>query len=534
MAKITSKSSLTLGTNVKLHLVDKSGTDIAIAVSGATITITSSSTDFTASSETGGIVKRAIVNGDIIGLFHTGTANENVTATVTAVSANSITATTVTGSPVNQSAGATINLQARKKTFQFLAAGGLSFVDGVQGIVFASWIVDLWYANDLDKYSPMFTSIEPRAKSIAAVYGWEAHDTNTVNAIRDTALEIRLTPTTAAHKIYALLRSTGNTYSSTDQMKFWYSGDAEMTAPTSAVMTGYLNQLVLIYDSQNAIDYRGTWYTRCAEVGKTIIMESFNLQYAEIYPVSANNAIDPKLADGSGTPYVSDGTIGAGGVYANIDYNLDVDGIYSGDVNGTGYNFAGFVDADSKTNEQVHAKINYLWRQPTNINSDGSGAVKRGDKQPPMTTFSGDEFTVRSYLLNCSLAQRNNLRVVDTGGTTRSWPTVRSLVINSGALAVGGVFSIYHRDTHGSSAAVYMKNEANVDQQDITITGSQHIVVAYSTYSVGGHTPGTPLDLRLTFNRPGYIEADYVDFTLSTADISVTITPKADPSYTAA
>lgn len=533
MAKITSKASLTLGTNVKLHLVDKQGTDIAISVAGAVITVTSSSTSFTASSETVGIVKRAIAVGDVIQLYRTGTVNEGVEATVTAVSANSITATTVTGSPVNQAAAANINIQARAKSYQVLAAGGLSFIDGVQGIVLGSWLVDLWFTNDLDKYPPVFTSIEPRAKSLASINGWEPHDLSTLNAIRDTALEIRPTATAAATKIYPLLRSN-NLHATTDQMKFWASGDPAMTAPTNAVMTGYINQLVLIYDSVNAIDKRGNWYTRCAEAGKTIIMEASNLQYAEIYPVSANNAIDPKLADGTGTPLVSDGTIGAGGIYANIVYRSDVDGIYSGDVNGSPFNFYGYIDGDTKTNEQVHAKINYLWRQSANINADGAGASMRGDKQPPMSTFSGDEFTVQTYLLNYLPAQRNNLRVVDTGGTKRSWPSILTITVNGAALAVGGVFSIFHRSTHGGSSAVYFKNEANVDQKDITISSSQGIVMSYSTYSTGGHTPNTPLDLRLTFNRPGFIEPDYVDFTAAGSNLSVNIQPKADPSYTAA
>lgn len=196
----------------------------------------------------------------------------------------------------------------------------------------------------------MFTSIEPRAKALANKDGWEPHDFDTLNAIRDTALEIRPDATSAYTKSYALLRSTGSLHETTDQMTFWSDNDAWDTAPNQAVMTGYLNQLVLIHDVPNAVDNRGTWYSRCAEAGKTIVMESHDLQYAEIYPVSANNGIDPKLADpGSGVPYTSDATIAAGGDYANIQYYSDVDGIYSGDVDGTPYDFYGYVDADSKT-----------------------------------------------------------------------------------------------------------------------------------------------------------------------------------------
>lgn len=535
MAKITDKTDLVLGTNLVLHIADKGGTDIAINGS-PTNTITSTSTNFTASSTSGGITNRAIVVGDVIEISHTANnANEGAAVTVTSVSANSISFTPLVGTPATETAGADINLVARKKTYQFLAASGLSFIDGVSGSALYSKLIDLWSANDLDKYPPVFSSIEPRAKSMANINYWEPHNTNTLNAIRDTALEIRNTSTSAARRIYALLRTNGSLHESTDQMYFWYSGDSEMTAPTAAVMTGYINQLVLVRDTDNSIDNRGDWIVRCAEPGKTILYNSSNIQYAEIITVPDNNDIDPKLADpGTGTPYVDDSTIAAGGDYADILYYLDVDGQYTGNVSGSNYTFAGYVDADSQTNEKVHAKINYLWRQTSNVNSDGTGASKRGDKQPPLTVFSGDIFTVQSYLLNYNAAQRNNLRLVDTGGTTRQWPLVNTITITSGSLAVGGTFTIYHADTYGTSSAVVLQNESGVDQQDITIASSVSIPFAYSTYNVDGHTAGTPLDIRVAYNRPGFIEAGVTDVvTLDGTDKTIALQLTADPSYVA-
>jgi len=529
MAKITTKAGLTLGTNLKLHIADKGGTNIGIGVSGGTITLTAGASLWQTSSETAGIVNRAIVVGDVIKISHTtNSANEGVTATVTNVTTTVITATTLTGTPVTESAGADINVVAFKKTYQFLATGGLSFVDGVSGITFVSKMVDLWDGTDLDKYDAAFSSIEPRAKSVASINGWEYHDDSTRDAIRDTALEIRPNKTATATKILALLRSTSNSHAATDQMTNWFGGDSEMTAPNNFVMQGSANQLVLIYDYNGGtpIDKRGTWYTRLAVEGKTTIMEQHNLQYAEIYPISAANSIDPKLT-------VDDATIAAGGIFTNIDFNLDVDSTYSGDVNGTPYNFYGFIDADGQTNEAVHQKINYLWRQSTNVNADGSGPQKRGDKQWPITAFSGDAFTVKSYLLNYKASTRNYLTVVDLTATNRSWPAIYTLTANAAALAVGGTMSIIHEDSHGTSGAVYMKNEAGVDQKDIAIIASRDIVVAYSTYTTGGHTANTPLALRLTWNKPNAIEPDSTSFILGPANMSVSIAPAADPSYVA-
>ena len=533
MAKIESKAGLTLGTNLKLHIADKGGIDIAISKAASILTITSTTTNFITTSETGGVVNRAIVNGDLIKLSHTASAsNEGLTATVTAVSANSITATIVSGTGATESAGSDINITTFKKTYQFLAAGGLSFVDGVQGIILASKLVDLWDTSDLDKYDRVFASIEPRAKSIASINGWEPHDTNTLNAIRDTALEIRPSATGSATKIYALFRATSNAHEATDQMTFWSGSDPELSAPNNFVMTGYANQLALIYDFNNGtpIDKRGTWYTRLAVEYKTIIMETHNVQYAEIYPISAANAIDPKLT-------VDDDIVSVGADFADIEYFLDVDSVYSGDVDGTPHSFRGYIQAlsnsQNQSNEYVHHKIHWLLRQSTNINSDGTGPTKRGDKQFPITAFSGDIFTVQSYLLNYKATQRNNLRLVDNVGATWMWPTAYTLTVNAASLAVGGTFSVIHEDSFGTSGAVYLKNDVGTDQKDRSITSSTGITVAYSTYTTGGHTANTPLALRLTYNRPGFIEPDSTSFVFS-SDLAVNIQPTADPSYTAA
>jgi len=535
MAKITSKASLVIGTNVKLHIADKGGTDIAITDNAdGTVTLASSSTDFTASSETAGIVNRAIAIGDRLTLGHTSEAgNEGYQCDVTAVSANSITADDVAGAATTESVGNDINVIATKKTYQFLEANGLTFVDGVQGIVFAAWGVDLWDSADLDKYPSMFTSIEPRAKSLANKDGWEPHDTNTLHSYRDTALEIRPSATGAYTKAYALLRSTGNLNESIDQMTVWPDTDAWDTAPADAVMTGYLNQLFLIHDVPNAVENRGSWFTRCAEAGKTIVMEEHDLQYAEIYPVSAKNALDPKLSDDAGTPFHTDGEI-AIAPYTNILFNSDVDGVYEGDVDGSSKNFFGYTDADSKTHEQVHEKTNYLLRQPTDINNDGTGSQMRGDKQWPKSAFSGDVFTVQCYLLNYPAAQRNNLRVVDTVDVVWKWPVSSSLTVAAPTILVGGTFTLYHKDTFGASDATIVEDESSTQQQDIAITGSDGIVIAYSTYNVDGHTANTPIDCVLAWNRPGYVEPGQMDVTITAENQTVTISPTVDPSYTAA
>ena len=531
MAKIIAKASLILGTNLKLHITDKSGTDIAITDNAdGTGTITSTAqVDFTGTSEVGGIVDKPIVVGDIITLGHTGEAgNEGKRVTATTVIAAQIDyADTSDGALTTEAAGADINLTTFKKYYQYLEVGGLSFVDGVSGIVLTSKMVDLWDATDLDIYDPAFTSIEPRAKSLASYNGWEFFDTDSLKANRDTAMEYRDTATSAARKIFNLLRSA-DLNDPADQFTIWPSSAAWDTAPTLAVTTGYINELVEVYDlagADNRFSNGVTWFARCAMPYKKIIMEEFELDYAEITSVAVGNDVDVKLTH-------DDGTIGAGGIWNLILFHSDADGIHEGVVQSISYDFYGNIEGNTQSNETVHEKINYLWRQAININSDGLGADMRGDKQWPKTSFVGEEFYVNAYLTNYLGSQRNNLTLIDINDVNRKWDVSAALTINPAADVVGGTLSIIHADTFGTSAAVYLENESSVQQKDIAITVPVSIVIAYSTYAVNGHTPGNPIDVIMSFNKPGTVEPDNQSFVIS-GDTTVAIVPKADPSYIA-
>jgi len=103
-------------------------------------------------------------------------ANEGIVGTVNNVTALVLTADKTSGhTMVTETAGADLNVVATKKTYQFTEVGALSFVDGVQGIVLASKLVDMWDGLNLDKYLKPFNSIEPRAKSLASLNGNTIH-----------------------------------------------------------------------------------------------------------------------------------------------------------------------------------------------------------------------------------------------------------------------------------------------------------------------------------------------------------------------
>lgn len=595
---LAKKADMTLGTNYLYHQVDFQGTDIAINITGSTGTLDSSTTDFTASTTVSGIVKRPIDIGDIISIWKTANnANEGFTAEVTAApTANQVVFTVLTKTPVSEAAGSDINISAFKKQFQFLEAGAYNHTDGVDGIDWVSQMVDDWDVGDLDIYDPTYTGIEPRAKAIALLNGWEPFDSVTLKAIKNTAIEIRSSKSASPTKIYNLPFSDA-LHATTDLFTIWFDGDDEMSAPTNAVNTGYINENVLILDRSVApagieaatqanpvsiqstghglstgdtinfegvegmtelnglqskitmidannftldgvdgsaftaytsgggiiLDKRGLWNFRCLMPGKTHIQVQFDLQYSEQTKIPSNNGIDPKLADGAAVQYVSDSTVVAGGDYANVLNYVDADELYDGDVNGSLESFRGYVDTDGQLYQIVHTKEHYLLRQPTNINSDGTGSDIRGDKHPPITTYLGEQITFDNYYpLNFNAAERNNLQVTNGAGTDLSWPKTLTLIEEMDDAAWTGTFTLTHKNTFGTSSPVFLQDESSTAQRDITITGNTQIVINFSTYNVDGHTPGQPIPLVMSYNRPGFIEPGNIDVTLTGANQRLT------------
>lgn len=312
MAKIENQSGLTLGTNLFLHIQEAEDIDIAIDATGHVIT--KGAGDFTASSSAAGIIGAGFQVGDTI------TVDSEVNgfvAIIDLVIALQIDYTIVSGVEVEESAGGTVNVQRLEKFVEYQEAGGLSLTDGVASTALHSKMQTLWKDSDLDKYDPLSGSIEPRGKAMYFLNRWDFFNIGTQRAHRGGAVQIQDTKASSVRKIYGHITAP-NTVDLTDQWKFWQREDIELDPSVAAITQGYMDEVVLILDVDNTIDKRGKWLVRCAETGKSIPMQEIELLYAETVGVTVTNAIDPILGDSTG-PFVSDGTISGGGIYANID-----------------------------------------------------------------------------------------------------------------------------------------------------------------------------------------------------------------------
>jgi hypothetical protein len=154
----------------------------------------------------------------------------------------------------------------------------------------------------------------------------------------------------------------------------------------------------------------------------------------------------------------------------------------------------------------------------------------------------GEVFTINGFGASHAAADQNDLRFVDSGGTTRSYATIAAYTIRTPADFIAPAtkprITAWVSDTHGGTAAqaVVVTNAASVPQQDIQLTATDtSISFAYSTFNGGGHTPGTDLNIKISYNQPGVAEADvFGPFTIQANTSQVfQLSPKLDPSYVA-
>ena len=215
-------------------------------------------------------------------------------------------------------------------------------------------------------------------------------------------------------------------------------------------------------------------------------------------------------------------------------------GVHAHLVEGASYNFGADVEYDSQDYKDVHAKINWLWRQPTDINQEAGGIVMRGDKQPPLSVFVGSTQTIDGFPLNFLSNNSNDMDLLDQSDTIREFNTIASFTIVVPQSFIDGTpapqITIYVADTHGGSTSAVVDNSGGTPQQDIILTAAETAIsFAYSTFSGGGHTPNTPLDIAISLNQPGVAEAEV--FFGNTIEANTTqrfqLAPSVDPSYVA-
>lgn len=210
-------------------------------------------------------------------------------------------------------------------------------------------------------------------------------------------------------------------------------------------------------------------------------------------------------------------------------------------INSISKNFKIIINGNNATLEQIYAKIQYLLRQSTDINTSGTAGVKIGKIQSDLLTFVGDTLVTSQsvYIDNIQSADSNRIEFYDDTNTkcTNPYTSAGTMNFNSVLIGAGSSYRLMYTapagagNDYGEAGAITVKNAANVDITGTISSASIAFDFDYDNSTAGG-TAGTDKAVTLIGIRPGYGKFAMANGTLSRSKgISLSLVAEQDRVY---
>jgi len=181
-------------------------------------------------------------------------------------------------------------------------------------------------------------------------------------------------------------------------------------------------------------------------------------------------------------------------------------------INSVSCNFKIIIAGNGATLEQIYAKVQYLLRQGTDINTGGTAGSKIGKIQSDLLAFVGDTLVTSNsvYIDNIQTADSNRIEFYDDGGTKRTNPytAAGTMSFNSVLVGAGSAYRLMYSapagagNDYGESGAITVKNASGVDIAGTISAASIGFDFDYDNDALGG-TAGTDKAVTLIGIKPG-------------------------------
>ena len=444
--------------------------------------------------------------------------------------------------------GTEIVIDEGAKTIQLVAAGNLVFKDGVTLQAVYSKLVDLWATSTYqDSPFPMYAidalSGQFQIGTDGATYsGWNWADTNTRNALRDGGwAEYNAAGAKTAEYVGAV--GLGSITPATTCQPYYHL--AATDAPINFPFTDQFNVGVKVYDNVS-LDKRTYFKAFIREYGKkfksSVLADTGSTgpgPFKQNFLVA--NEDDLKLTTLLGTGQAAADTAMASGVYAGITveyYSTN----QSRTIAGVARDFKIIIDGNGGTLEQIYAKVQYLLRQNSDINTGGTAGTKTGKIQDELLRFVGDTLVTSQsvYIDDVLSADSNRVQFYDDTNTLREnlYEAAGTMTFNAPLVGAGSSYRLMFKDPPGAvndfgeSGAITVNNAAGTPITGTISSGSINFTYDYDGNVQGGYTAGTNRNVVLIGIKPGsgkYVAAEGV-LTRSKA-ISLSLVAEADRVY---
>ena len=444
--------------------------------------------------------------------------------------------------------GTEIVIDEGAKTIQLVAAGNLVFKDGVTLQAVYSKLVDLWATSTYqDSPFPMYAidalSGQFQIGTDGATYsGWNWADTNTRNALRDGGwAEYNAAGVKTAEYVGAV--GLGSITPATTCQPYYHL--AATDAPINFPFTDQFNVGVKVYDNVS-LDKRTYFKAFIREYGKkfksSVLADTGSTgtgPFKQNFLVA--NEDDLKLTTLLGTNQAAADTAMASGVYAGITvayYSTN----QSRTIAGVARDFKIIIEGNGGTLEQIYAKVQYLLRQNSDINTGGTAGTKTGKIQDELLRFVGDTLVTSQsvYIDDVLSADSNRVQFYDDTNTLREnlYEAAGTMTFNAPLVGAGSSYRLMFKDPPGAvndfgeSGAITVNNAAGTPITGTISSGSINFTYDYDGNVQGGYTAGTNRNVVLIGIKPGsgkYVAAEGV-LTRSKA-ISLSLVAEADRVY---
>lgn len=447
--------------------------------------------------------------------------------------------------------GANLVIDEPNKTIQFLEASGLVFKDGVTWQALYSKLVDLWATptyqdSEFPVYAIDALSGQFQIGTDGATFsGWSFADDTTRNALRDGGWS-EWSDAGVKQQEFAGFIGLGSI--NTGAQPYYHLATAD--APTNFPFADQFNVGIKVFGdaTHGNFDKRTYAKTFCREYGKKF--KSSVLADTGATATGANkqnflisNEDDLKILGLLGAVQATGDAAMAGAPYSGITvayYTAN----QSRSIGGSNYNFKIIINGNNATLEQIYAKVQYLLRQASDINTGGTAGTKIGKIQSDLLTFVGDTLVTSQsvFIDNIKATDSNRIEFYDDGNTKRTNPytAVGTMSFNSVLVGAGSSYRLMYTapsgagNDYGESGAVTVKNSSGTPITGEISAGSIAFDFDYDGDAEGG-AAGTDKAVTLIGIKPGTGKFAVATGTLTRSKgISLSLVAESDRVYSAA
>ena len=414
--------------------------------------------------------------------------------------------------------GTEILIDESAKTIRLVQAGNLVAKDGVTFQAIYSKCVDLWAtASYQDSPFPFYAidnlSGQYQVGTDGSTYsGWTWFDDTTRNMIRDAGwAEYNAAGTKTAE--YCGFVGLGGITPATTVQPYYHLASTD--TPTNFPFTDQFNVGIKVYDNVS-LDKRTYAKAFVREYGKkfksSILADTGSIgtgPFKQNFLVS--NEDDLKLTTLLGSDATAADALMSGAPYSGITvayYTAN----QTRSIGGSNYNFKIIIEGNGGTLEQIYAKVQYMLRQGTNINTGGTAGAKIGKIQNELLSFVGDTLvTAQSvYIDDVLSADSNRVEFYDDSNTKRTNPytAAGTMTFNSVLVGAGSSYRLMYAappgagNDYGESGAITVKDASGTPNTGTISSGSIAFTFDYDGDADGG-TAGTDKAVVLIGIRPG-------------------------------